>query len=109
MRAAISGRSPCARAINPSTSAANKSHSPAQSRFLRSLLMEVRWRLRRGFMLRGKSNLACFQTGRAAQPIDEAAIGNCDQPRAEGSFGIVSMADHVNGQQQILHGIFYVA
>jgi hypothetical protein len=60
-------------------------------------------------MLGAKGNLACFRTGLAAQPIDEAAIGNCDQPRAEGPSGIVRVAYHVNGQQHILHGIFYVA
>ena len=49
--------------------------------------------------------MACF----AAQSIDNAAIGDCDQPRAERPFRVVGVADHVNGQQNVLHGVFYVA
>src|SRR5262249_55583959 len=38
-----------------------------------------------------------------AEPIDEAAIGDRDQPRAEGAGRIVSLPDGVDGQQNVLH------
>src|SRR5262249_30269347 len=40
--------------------------------------------------------------------VDDAAIGNCRQPRAKRPTWIVSMADHMNGQQHVLHRILYI-
>src|SRR6516165_5922623 len=44
-----------------------------------------------------------------AKPIDKAAIGNRDQPRAEGPRRIVSLSHGVDGQQNVLHRVLSVA
>src|SRR6516165_10193205 len=44
-----------------------------------------------------------------AKPIDKAAIGDRDQPRAEGPRRIVSLPHGVDGQQNVLHRVLSVA
>src|SRR6516165_7245231 len=59
-------------------------------------------------MVGGKCDLSCLTTRIAAQPVDDAPIGYCCQPRAEGPTWIISMADHMDGQQHVLYRVLYV-
>src|SRR6516162_2955646 len=59
-------------------------------------------------MVNGKFHLPRFPPRVAAQPVDDAPIGYRRQPRTKGSTWIVSMADHMNGQQHVLHRILCV-
>src|SRR6516165_8557172 len=59
-------------------------------------------------MFSGKRHLPRFPTRIVAQPIDDAPIGYCRQPRAKGPTWIISMTDHMNGQQYVLHRILYI-
>src|SRR5215472_5277287 len=59
-------------------------------------------------MVGGKRHLSCLATRLAAQPVDDTPISYCRQPRAKRPTCIVSMADHMNGQQHVLHRILYV-
>src|SRR5258708_24197695 len=44
----------------------------------------------------------------AAKPVDDAAIGDCDEPRTERPRRIVSVAHGVHREQHFLHRVFDV-
>jgi len=56
-------------------------------------------------MLGGERYFARPPASLAAQPVDDAAMGNSDEPRAERSLRVVGMAYHVNRDQHVLHRI----
>jgi hypothetical protein len=45
----------------------------------------------------------------AAQPVDDAAVGDRHQKGSERAGGIVGVADGVDGQQHVLHRVFDIA
>src|SRR6516225_1613848 len=59
-------------------------------------------------MVGGKRYLPRFPARTAAQPVDDAPIGYCCQPRAKRPAWIVSVADHMNGEQHVLYRILHV-
>ncbi len=64
---------------------------------------------RKGFMLGRQFDFAGAGPHLAPQPVDDAPVGDGDQPRPERTAGIIGVADGVDRQQHVLHRVFDIA
>jgi len=90
-------------------SGGRRSNSVSKRGFVEIRMIKVRRNVRKGFMFGRKGDFSCLLPGLPAEPIDDTPVGNRQKPRSEWTSGIVSMANHVNCHQYILHSVFRVA
>jgi hypothetical protein len=74
-----------------------------------AILFDVRCIPGKGFVRGGEFDFARARPRLAAQPVDDAAVGDRHQKGPERAGGIVGMANGVDGQQYILHRVLGVA